>query len=197
VSGETFMRFRKSKDPNNCLCRFRWPGGLRRRSAAVRLLRLWVRIPPGAWISFVSVVCCKVEVSATSWSLVQRSPIDCGPSSCVIQKPREWGSHGPLGTVAPKHRIIVYANETLISVSTEEGSECVYCFPFSWSGPFKDLAIIFTPGYVKSPLCTSPSRAIFAHSITTSQCESPRTLANGDSRFPRIIKNCPYDYILP
>jgi hypothetical protein len=26
----------------------------------------------------VSVVCCQVEVSATGWSLVQRSPADCG-----------------------------------------------------------------------------------------------------------------------
>jgi hypothetical protein len=32
----------------------------------------------------VSVVCCQVEVSATSWSLVQRSPTDCGASLCVI-----------------------------------------------------------------------------------------------------------------
>ena len=39
-----------------CLhCRFQWPRGLRRRSAAARLLRLWVRIPPGAWMS----VCCE------------------------------------------------------------------------------------------------------------------------------------------
>jgi len=38
---------------------------LRRRSAAARLLRLWVRIPPGAWMSVVSVVCCQVEASAT------------------------------------------------------------------------------------------------------------------------------------
>ena len=28
-----------------------WPCGLRRRSAVARLLRLWVRIPRGAWIS--------------------------------------------------------------------------------------------------------------------------------------------------
>jgi hypothetical protein len=35
--------------------RFQWPRGLRRGSATVRLLRLWVRIPPGAWIS----VCCE------------------------------------------------------------------------------------------------------------------------------------------
>ena len=29
-------------------CRSQWPRGLRPRSAAARLLRLWVRIPPGA-----------------------------------------------------------------------------------------------------------------------------------------------------
>jgi hypothetical protein len=54
-------------------------------------MRLWVRISPDAWMSVLSVVCCQVEVSATSWSLVQRSPTDCGSSLCVIQKPREWG----------------------------------------------------------------------------------------------------------
>ena len=35
-------------------CRSRWPRGLRRRSAAGRLLRVWLRIPPRAWTS----VCC-------------------------------------------------------------------------------------------------------------------------------------------
>jgi len=28
-------------------CRSQWPRGLRRRSAAARLLRLWIRISPG------------------------------------------------------------------------------------------------------------------------------------------------------
>ena len=36
------------------------------------------------YLSVVSVVCCQVEVSAMSWSLVQRSPTDCGASLCVI-----------------------------------------------------------------------------------------------------------------
>ena len=45
--------------------RSQWPRGLRRRSSAARLLRLWVRIPPGAWLFFVSVVCCQVEMSVT------------------------------------------------------------------------------------------------------------------------------------
>ena len=34
--------------------RLQWPHGLRRRSAAARLLRLWVRIAPGVWMT----VCC-------------------------------------------------------------------------------------------------------------------------------------------
>jgi len=64
--------------------RSQWPRGLKHRSAAARLLRSWVRIPRGhGCVSVVSVVCCQVEVSATSWSLVQRSPTDCG-ASCVI-----------------------------------------------------------------------------------------------------------------
>ena len=37
--------------------RSQWPRGLRRRSAAARLLRSWVRIPPGAWM-FVCCECC-------------------------------------------------------------------------------------------------------------------------------------------
>ena len=32
-------------------CWSQWPRGIRRKSAGARLLRLWVLIPPGAWIS--------------------------------------------------------------------------------------------------------------------------------------------------
>ena len=60
----------------------RRPRGLRRGSAATRFLGLRVRILPVAWFS-VSCDCFvlyKVEVSATVWSLVQRSPINMGCS---------------------------------------------------------------------------------------------------------------------
>jgi hypothetical protein len=67
-------------------CRSQWPRGLRRRSAAERLLGSWVRIPPGAWM-FVSCgwLCCQVDVSATGRSVVQRSPTDCGVCLSVIK----------------------------------------------------------------------------------------------------------------
>jgi len=38
-----------------CTCRSQWPRVLRRRSAAARLLRLWVQIPQETWMS----VCCR------------------------------------------------------------------------------------------------------------------------------------------
>jgi len=41
----------------NMFRRSQWPLGLTRRSAAARLLRSWVRIPPGAWM-FVCCECC-------------------------------------------------------------------------------------------------------------------------------------------
>ena len=39
---------------------------LRRSSASACFLGLWVRSPQGAWMSILSVVCCQVELSATS-----------------------------------------------------------------------------------------------------------------------------------
>ena len=65
-------------------CRSQWPRGLRRRSVAARLLKLWVRTPPGhGCLSVVIVVCCQIQNSATSWSLIQRSPTDCSVRRCV------------------------------------------------------------------------------------------------------------------
>jgi len=55
--------------------------GLRREPAATRLLGLRVRIPQRARI-FVSWECCvcQAELSASDWSLVQRSSTECGLS---------------------------------------------------------------------------------------------------------------------
>ena len=43
------------------------------------------------WFLLWVLCVCQVEVSATSWSLVQRSPTDCGASLCVTSEPPEWG----------------------------------------------------------------------------------------------------------
>jgi len=48
-----------------------WTRGLRRRSAAARLLRSWVRIPPGAWM-FVGCECCVLSGRGLCDELITR-----------------------------------------------------------------------------------------------------------------------------
>ena len=51
--------------------RSQWPRGLRRRSAAARLLRSWVRIPPEAWM-FVRCECCVLSGRGICDELITR-----------------------------------------------------------------------------------------------------------------------------
>jgi hypothetical protein len=72
-----------------CNCRSQWPCGLRRGSTAARLLGLWVRIPPRAWIS-LSCECCVMSGRGLCDELVPRRGVL--PSvvclMCVIVKSR-------------------------------------------------------------------------------------------------------------
>ena len=60
----------------------RWLRGQRRRSAAVRMLGLRVRILPKTW-TFVSCKCC--VFIRTGRFLIQRSPTKCGVSECDLE----------------------------------------------------------------------------------------------------------------
>ena len=66
-----FQVYRSIHLINVLICRSRWPRGLRRRSAAARLLGLWVRIPPGAWMS-VSCECCVLSGTGLCDRLITR-----------------------------------------------------------------------------------------------------------------------------
>jgi hypothetical protein len=63
-------------------CLSQWPRSLRRGSAISRLLGLWVQIPPerNGCLSLVSIVYCQIQVSASVWSLIQRSTTECDVS---------------------------------------------------------------------------------------------------------------------
>ena len=53
--------------------------------------------PARAWISIVRVACRQVEVSATSWSLIQSIPTECGVTECDLEVSimrRSWPSMG-------------------------------------------------------------------------------------------------------
>jgi len=73
-----------------------WPRRLRRGNAAVLLLGMRVRIPPGTWRSF-SFECCQVDDSVSGWSLLQRNPTECGVFECSHEaslKRRPWPTRG-------------------------------------------------------------------------------------------------------
>ena len=84
-------------------CRSQWPRGLRRGSAAARLLRSWVQIPPGAWI-FVCCECCVLSGRGLCDELITR-PEESYRLWCVIvcdlEKLHGWGGHGPHWAAAP------------------------------------------------------------------------------------------------
>ena len=89
------------------LVRSQWPRVLTRGSAAARFLGLRVRIPPRAWMFVVSVVYCQVEVSATGWWLLQRSPTDCGVSDWDHDASIMRG-HWPTGGLLPHGKYYYY-----------------------------------------------------------------------------------------
>jgi len=64
------------------LCGSQWPRGLRRGSAAARLLRSWVRIPPGAWM-FVYCECCVLSGRGLCDDLITR-PEESYRLWCVV-----------------------------------------------------------------------------------------------------------------
>ena len=67
-------------------CRSRWPCGLRRDFAAVRLLGLWVRIPPGKWMS-VAAKCSVLSSRGLCVGLITRpeDSTEWGVSECDLQ----------------------------------------------------------------------------------------------------------------
>ena len=90
-----------------------------RSQAVARLLRLWVRIPPGGIdiLSLVIVVCCQVQVSGSGWSLIHRSPTECGVSECdlettIVRSP--WPNGGSCGRRKKGNFVtIIYSSNSL------------------------------------------------------------------------------------
>jgi hypothetical protein len=88
-------------------CQSQWQRGLRRRSAATRLLRLWVRIPPVAWM-FVCCECCVLSGRGLCNELIT-CPEESYRLWCVIvcdletsRMRRPWPTLGRSATVLKK-----------------------------------------------------------------------------------------------
>jgi hypothetical protein len=92
--------------------RTQWLCGLRRGSAAARLLGSWIRNMPRAWMS-VCCECCVLSDTGLCVGLITRpegsyrwSVLPSVVCLSVIVEPSYWGGPGPLGAVAPLKRNI-------------------------------------------------------------------------------------------
>ena len=114
-------------------CRSQWPRGLRRRSAAARLLRSWVRIPPGAW-TFICCECCVLSGRGLCDELITR-PEESYRLWCVVvcdletsRMKRPWPALGR--SVTAKKNLLVkiqlrflWGNKTCTHGKVEKGTD--------------------------------------------------------------------------
>jgi hypothetical protein len=68
IQTSKFINFTPSM---HSICQFQWPRGLRHRCTATRLLRLWVRMPSGAWM-FLCCECCVLSGRGLCDELITR-----------------------------------------------------------------------------------------------------------------------------
>ena len=96
-------------------CQSQWPRGLRPRSAAARLLRLLVRIPPRAWM-FVCCERCVLSGRGLCDELITRPEESC-QLWCVAVWSRNLKNKGPwpgLGSQRHKKKLTGHKNFPLI-----------------------------------------------------------------------------------
>jgi len=94
-------------DTINVFCWSLWPRGLMRRSAAARLLRMGVRIPPGEWMSVECVVLsgwglCDELITRPEESYRLWCVVVCDLETSWMRRP--WPSSGGGGGVGLKNK---------------------------------------------------------------------------------------------
>ena len=119
--------------------RSQWPHGLRRRSAAARLLRSWVRIPPTAWMFVVCVVMlsgrglCDELITRPEESYRLCCVVVCDLETLRMRRP--WPALGPSATGEGKYKLPKYKNNTNNKTSTNfpvKSTNAVTALSFRW-----------------------------------------------------------------
>jgi hypothetical protein len=129
---ETFSRSALFWDSTQLIivmpCRSQWPCGLRRRSSASRLLRLWVRIPPATWMS-VWCDCCVLSCRGLCDELITR-PVESYRLWCLVLcdietswKRRPWPTGGCRAKNKKNNSNSLPKLQGKLSVSSSKGQE--------------------------------------------------------------------------
>jgi hypothetical protein len=109
---------------NKSSCRCQRPRGLRRRFAAARLLKLWVRISPGSWMS-VCCECCVLSGRGLCDELITRPEESCrvwGVVVCDLETSwmrRPWSTGAKRKKIKPGTYIVAKCVITMTSCDTK------------------------------------------------------------------------------
>ena len=164
---------------SNVNCRFQWPRGLRRRSAATHLLRLWVRIPPGAWMC-ICCECCVLSGRGLCDKLITR-PEESYRLRCVVvcdlettRMRRPWPALGRSATAEKKSELHdIWSFPTMKIASTG-----------LWHADWRMDSDFWRPVLLKRPwLCTSRHRVTFQKVLVFSNT----SVKNSNLAFPKYI----------
>ena len=128
-------------------CRSQWPRGLRRSSAAARLLRSWVRIPPWAWMS-VCCECCVLSGRDLCDELISRPEesyrlwrvVVCEQETSIMRRP--WPALGRSATrgggklkinIRPKYNTMLSGQDIHLTfdILASESYTCLFLVLFS------------------------------------------------------------------
>ena len=111
-------------------CRSQWPRGLRRRSTAAHPLRLWVRIPPGAWM-FVCCECCVLSGRGLCDGLITRPEESYRLWSVVVCDQGTSNEEAKAGYGAVENTTTMGCNANIIyRVSQEEWTKLRESVPY-------------------------------------------------------------------
>jgi hypothetical protein len=114
------------------MCRSQWPRSLRRRSAAARLLKSWVRIPAGEWM-FVCCECCVLSGRGFCDVLITRPEesyrlwcvVVCDLETSRMRMPRPTGGGG---CRAKNKQILFWNYQNTIKAIRSSSHISVPCF---------------------------------------------------------------------
>jgi len=106
---------RNIKTAYSLVSRSQWPRGLRRRSTAARLLRLWIRIPLEAW-KFVCCGCCVLSGRGLCDELITRPEesyrlwcvVGCDLETSRMRRPWPTGGGGGVAEKKKKKKVLVF-----------------------------------------------------------------------------------------
>ena len=108
--------------------RSQWPRGLRSGSAATHLLRWWVRIPPGAWMSVCFECCvlydrglCDGPITRLGKSHRLCCVVVCGLETSWVRRP--W----PTGGCCTKRKKKVVISQCHLALTTSAQCVCASC----------------------------------------------------------------------